>query len=68
MGLDLRLPLGLMFTIIGVLLAGYGVATDSDTQMYQASLGININLGWGAALFVFGAVMLGFALRDRYKR
>jgi hypothetical protein len=68
MGLDLRLPLGLMFAIIGVLLAGYGLATGSDTAMYQASLGININLGWGAVLFVFGAVMLGFALRDRYRK
>jgi hypothetical protein len=68
MGLDLRLPIGLMFTFLGVLLAGYGLATGSDTQMYRASLGLNINLWWGGVLFLFGAIMLGFALRDRSKK
>ncbi len=64
MGLDIRLPIGMMFSILGALLVAYGLATGSD-PMYQASLGININLIWGGVLFVFGAVMLGFALKDR---
>ena len=68
MGLDLRLPIGLMFSFLGLLLMGYGLATGSDTQMYQASLGLNINLRWGGVLFVFGAVMLTFALRDRFRK
>jgi hypothetical protein len=66
MGLDIRLPIGMMFTALGALLGIYGFATNSD-PMYQASLGININVVWGGVLFVFGAVMLGFALKDRYK-
>lgn len=66
MGLDIRLPIGMMFTALGALLGIYGFATNSD-PMYQASLGININIVWGGVLFVFGAVMLGFALKDRYK-
>ena len=66
MGLDIRLPIGMMFTALGALLGIYGFATNSD-PMYQASLGININVVWGCVLFVFGAVMLGFALKDRYK-
>ena len=66
MGLDIRLPIGMMFTALGALLGIYGFATNSD-PMYQASLGININIIWGGVLFVFGAVMLGFALKDRYK-
>jgi len=66
MGLDIRLPIGMMFTALGALLGIYGFATNSD-PMYQASLGININVIWGGVLFVFGAVMLGFALKDRYK-
>jgi len=64
MDLDVRLPIGLMFSIFGVLLAGFGLV--SDHQIYEArSLGINVNLGWGVVLLVFGAVMLGFALRAR---
>ena len=56
MGLDIRLPIGLMFTLFGLLLVVYGLA--SDKAIYQRSLGININLGWGVVLLVFGVVML----------
>jgi len=66
MGLDIRLPIGMMFSLLGALLAIYGLATNSD-PMYQASLGININIWWGGVLFVFGAIILGFALKDRLK-
>ncbi|HEU5217665.1 MAG TPA: hypothetical protein VFU23_03350 [Gemmatimonadales bacterium] len=61
MNLDLRLPIGLMFTTFGVLLAGYGLV--SDAAIYQRSLGINVNLWWGLVLLLFGAVMLWFARR-----
>jgi len=61
MKLDLRLPIGLMFTIFGVMLTLYGLA--SDPAIYTRSLGININLWWGLVLLVFGLVMLGFAVR-----
>jgi hypothetical protein len=57
MGLDIRTPIGLMFAIFGVLLAGYGLLTRGSS-IYQRSLGYNINLEWGAVLLVFGAVML----------
>jgi len=67
MGLDLRLPIGLMFSLIGVLLVGYGAATASDTALYQGSLGLNVNLAWGGVLLAFGGAMLFFALRDRRK-
>ena len=43
MGLDIRIPIGLMFTLLGVLLTVYGVF--SDKAIYQRSLGINVNLG-----------------------
>jgi hypothetical protein len=56
MGLDLRIPIGLMFTVFGVLLTGYGLF--SSKAIYAASLGININLGWGLVLIGFGAIML----------
>ena len=62
MGLDIRLPIGLMFTILGLLLAGYGLL--GDKAVYQRSLGININLWWGLVMLIFGIVMLLFGKRD----
>jgi len=61
MGLDIRIPLGVMFTLLGLLLAGFGFF--SDPAIYQRSLGIDVNLWWGLALLVFGTVMLGFGWR-----
>ncbi len=60
MQLDLRLPMGFMFTIFGLLLAGFGLA--SDRAIYERSLGINVNLWWGVALLAFGLISLGLAL------
>ncbi len=63
MNLDLRLPIGLMFTIFGVVLVVFGLV--SDPAIYARSLGINVNLWWGVLLLLFGLVMLTFALRSR---
>jgi hypothetical protein len=64
MELDVRLPIGLMFSVFGLLLTGFGLL--SDPRIYaEHSLGINVNLGWGVALLLFGGTMLGFALRAR---
>ena len=57
MGLDIRTPIGLMFGMFGLLLAGYGLAT-SGSDLYERSLGHNINLIWGLVLLAFGGVML----------
>ncbi len=65
MGLDLRLPMGLLFTILGVLLLGYGLF--SDRTIYARSLGVNVNLGWGGFLLAFGVVMLLFAWRAAHR-
>ena len=67
MDLDIRLPIGLMFSIFGVLLAGFGLC--SDPAIYaEHSLGINVNLDWGLVLIAFGATMLLIALRARRAR
>jgi len=58
MGLDIKVPIGLMFTILGLLLTIFGLATAGNTEMYQRSLDININLWTGAAMLVLGIVML----------
>lgn len=64
MGLDLRLPLGLMFSIIGLIMLGYGLLTWGSGQ-YALSLGMNINVGWGAAMLVFGSTMFLLGWRSR---
>jgi hypothetical protein len=63
MQLDVRLPIGMMFGIVGILLAIYGLS--SDPAIYQRSLGININLYWGVVLFAFGAFMLALSWRSK---
>ena len=60
MGLDIRWPIGLMFTLIGALLALFGVAKSDPVRL---PLGININLIWGVVLLVFGVLMLLGAMR-----
>lgn len=56
MGLDIRLPIGALFTLVGVVLTIYGVV--SDPTVYARSLGYNVNLWWGLVLFVFGVALL----------
>jgi hypothetical protein len=63
MKLDLRLPIGLMFTIFGAMLTVYGLVSGGGDAIYQRSLGINVNLWWGLVLLVFGVTMLTFSLR-----
>jgi uncharacterized membrane protein len=62
---DIRIPIGLMFTIIGILISIFGIMTKADTAMYQKSLGINVNIIMGVFMLVFGLVMLYFARRKK---
>jgi hypothetical protein len=61
MHLDIRLPIGGFFTILGVLMSAYGLVGDKG--IYQRSLGLNVNLWWGLALLAFGVAMLFFSRR-----
>ncbi len=56
MGIDIRLPIGILFSLLGLILASYGFF--GAPARYQQSLGVNINLEWGVVLLVFGLVML----------
>jgi hypothetical protein len=62
---DIRIPIGLMFTIIGVLISIFGFITISNTEMYHKSLGINVNIVMGLLMLVFGVIMLYFARRKK---
>ena len=66
MGLDIRLPIGLMFAILGVILAGFGLF--SDKSIYERSLGININLIWGIVLLCFSVILLWLGFRKGRSR
>jgi hypothetical protein len=61
MGLDIKIPIGLLFTIIGLLLFVYGFVTNGNTVLYEKSLNININLWSGILMLVFGVLMLAFS-------
>ncbi len=65
MGLDIRLPIGAFFALIGLVLAGYGLL--GNKAIYQQSLGINVNLIWGVVLLIFGLIMV-FAGRKTAKQ
>lgn len=58
MGIDIKFPIGLMFTILGLLLSGFGLFTGGDNAMYAISLGINVNLWSGCGMLLFGVIML----------
>ncbi|HEX7728750.1 MAG TPA: hypothetical protein VF392_06920 [Terracidiphilus sp.] len=57
MSLDLRIPMGLMFTLTGLILTVFGFVTNGNAGLYAKSLGINANLWWGLVLLAFGIIM-----------
>ena len=68
--IDIRFPLGLMFSIFGVILTIYGLATIGNHAMYATSLGVNVNLISGICTLIFGLVMLFFSdpVRKKLKK
>ncbi len=66
MGLDIRIPLGLIFLITGGIISFYGFITR-NTGIYEKSMGINLNLTWGALMFVFGLIMFLVGRRQRWQ-
>jgi len=61
MGWDIRLPIGIIFTLYGVILIIDGAV--ADPAIFENSLGVNIDLWWGAAMLLFGLFMGALALR-----
>jgi hypothetical protein len=58
MKLDIKIPIGLLFTVFGLILSIYGLATGSNEEMYAKSLGFNVNLYIGLFMLLFGGFML----------
>jgi hypothetical protein len=61
--MDLRYPIGGLFVVLGVILAGFGIITRDNAVMYAPSGNLNINLVWGVVMIVFGAFFLLLASR-----
>ena len=61
MGVDIKLPIGLMFSILGVILTIDGFLTATNAELYKKSLGINVNLWAGLFMLAFGIIMLAFS-------
>jgi len=57
MGLDIKIPIGLMFCVFGIILTIFGLSTLGD-NIYDISIGKNINLISGVGMLIFGAFML----------
>ena len=55
---DARIPMGMMFSIIGTILTALGMATRGNAQVYEKCFAIDANLWWGAVLLLSGIVML----------
>jgi len=66
--LDIKIPIGLMFSIFGIILLVYGIITRNDTVLYQKSLSHNVNLWMGGLSLVFGAIMLLLVRKKRSKK
>jgi hypothetical protein len=63
---DVRLPIGLLFLAIGLLVAAVGLT--GDPKVFTAhSAGLNIDVAWGLVMAAFGAVMLLLAGLARRK-
>ena len=61
MQLDIRLPIGALFSILGALLIVSGLMADE--MHLERSLGHNVNLWWGVVVLVFGLWMLWLSRR-----
>lgn len=64
-GLDVRLPIGGLFTVLGAIIGGYGLATAGDVERYARSVSVNVNAWWGGAMLVFGLLFLWLGARSR---
>ncbi|HUX44778.1 MAG TPA: hypothetical protein VMV57_08520 [Terracidiphilus sp.] len=67
MRLDLRIPMGLMFTITGMILTIFGIVTRNDAALYAKSLGINANFWWGLVMLAFGLTMYLTGIRGQHR-
>lgn len=57
--------MGMMFSIVGAILMAFGLATRARHEIYTRSFGMNVDLWWGAALLIFGLIVVGIGRRGQ---
>jgi hypothetical protein len=62
--LDVRVPIGALFTLLGLLLTAYGFIEPAATTA-AFTKGGQINMWWGLVMLVFGVLMLLIARPQR---
>ncbi|MGH9598270.1 MAG: hypothetical protein ACRD27_00285 [Terracidiphilus sp.] len=67
MNLDLRIPMGMMFTLIGAVLMAFGLSSRGNGAVYAPSMGIDANLWWGVVLLVFGLILVPLGRRGQMR-
>ena len=66
-GLDIRAPIGGLFSLLGLMLAGYGMVAGSRTSSDVAPV-TNVNLWGGLVMLLFGIIMLVMSRRAMSSR
>ena len=61
--MDLRVPIGGLFVVLGLILVVWGLMTAGDAEMYRRTFGTNLNLWWGVVMLATGLIFLGLARR-----
>jgi len=64
--LDIRLPIALLFVLVGSLLIGYGMLGSAPTGIFEPSF--NVNVAWGAVMALFGTILLAAASVSRLRK
>jgi len=64
---DVRISIGMLFALIGTILAAFGLATHDQATVYARSAGIDANLWWGLVLLAFGVVVMSLGRRGQMK-
>jgi hypothetical protein len=58
--MDLRIPIAIIFILLGTILAIYGLVAPQDVA--PVDLGIRVNLTWGVLMCLFGMGLGSLAL------
>ncbi len=66
MTMDIRFPIGFMFTLSGLIITVWGFV--SSPEIYRKSLNVNVNLWTGLAMLIFGLLFLVTGLIAQSKR
>lgn len=61
--IDLRLPIGLFFLCVGIIMTGFGLLSPHNIP--NISQQINVDLDWGVILLLFGALMTVFGIKGQ---